>query len=472
MYFRKYFARNMLCLLFALAAAIGIAAAALAEPVLLDFTAAWCGPCQQMSPIVERLQAEGVRVQKIDYDQSPELVARYGVKGIPCYIVVDGERELARHVGSTSYEQLRRLYPQASAPRPAPRHVPQPNTPHRAWRYEKAEGKYRSVVRIKALNGPEYFLGSGCAIRWGKRLVIVTARHVIDGTKKVFVRGKTRDWECRVLGGDTDWDVAILEPQDQEAYSDFDLTEIARGDEGTIKRGDRLETCGFGGDDRLAVNSGIVVDFVYCDHPRKNKPDWVRVSGYARQGDSGGPVFNTQGELVGVVWGFEENQKLVVATQCGRLHVIMKYVLGPCPPQQYVQQACSQISQVVYERPLIPVQYAQPSPNIQVGLFRNDSPGGIFGGGCGPGGCGPRQPQQPEPAPMPQQPNVIVQADPRVGDSLERIDGKLDTVVQNTTPPVNPEDKSENENPPILAALAVLAGVVIGFVAYFAANKS
>lgn len=435
-----------------------------AEPVLLDFTASWCGPCQQMKSVGERLQAEGVKVQVVDIDRSPQLAAKHRVRGIPCYVVVDGDRELARHVGATSYEQLRRLYPSA---------VKQQAAPQRAWRYERVEGKYRSVVRVIAQAGPQRSLGSGCAVRWGTRLVIVTARHVIDGTKKVFVRGKTQVWECRVLGGDTDWDVVLLEPLNQAAYSDFDLTEIAWGNEGTIKKGQRLETCGFGSDDRLAVNGGLVVGFVRCGKAEDKKPDWVQVSGRARQGDSGGPVLNDKGEIVGVLWG--TNGEVVVATQCGRLHAIMKYVLGPCPPQQFLKQSYAQISYVVYERPVVPVQAAPAGSNIQVGLFRNGSPGGIFGGGgCGPGGCGPQQPQQPPmpslPEPPPQQPNIVVQADPRVGDSLERIDGKLDTVVQNTTPVV--EDAEEAKDvPPYVVAAIVAAGVVLGFVVYFAAQK-
>ena len=56
------------------------------EPVLVDISAVWCGPCKMLDPIVEELAGEWqgkVKVVKLDADQNPEILMRYGVLGIP-----------------------------------------------------------------------------------------------------------------------------------------------------------------------------------------------------------------------------------------------------------------------------------------------------------------------------------------------------------------------------------------------------
>lgn len=61
-----------------------------AMPVLVDFSAVWCGPCKMLDPIVERLATEWegkVKVVKIDADQNPNLLTRYGVLGIPTLLL-------------------------------------------------------------------------------------------------------------------------------------------------------------------------------------------------------------------------------------------------------------------------------------------------------------------------------------------------------------------------------------------------
>jgi len=83
-------------------------------PVLLDFTAAWCGPCRAMAPVVEKIaeqQAGKVRVLAIDADESASIAARYRVRALPTVIsFVDGQ-EHNRHTGATSMSTLLRLLP-------------------------------------------------------------------------------------------------------------------------------------------------------------------------------------------------------------------------------------------------------------------------------------------------------------------------------------------------------------------------
>lgn len=55
-------------------------------PVVVDFTAVWCPPCQMMAPVVEKLAGEfagKVKIGKLDTDENPDIAIRYGVSGIP-----------------------------------------------------------------------------------------------------------------------------------------------------------------------------------------------------------------------------------------------------------------------------------------------------------------------------------------------------------------------------------------------------
>lgn len=80
-------------------------------PVLVDFTAAWCGPCKLQGAILEELADKDVKVpiRSVDVDECPELAARYGIRGMPTLVLFEGGREKGRRLGLTKEAGIRAL---------------------------------------------------------------------------------------------------------------------------------------------------------------------------------------------------------------------------------------------------------------------------------------------------------------------------------------------------------------------------
>jgi thioredoxin 1 len=72
-------------------------------PVMVDFWAAWCGPCQSLGPVIDALAAEyagKLRVMKMNVDENRETPARYGIRGIPTLILFNEGQAVDRIVGA------------------------------------------------------------------------------------------------------------------------------------------------------------------------------------------------------------------------------------------------------------------------------------------------------------------------------------------------------------------------------------
>ena len=78
------------------------------KPVLVDFFATWCGPCQMMLPVVGEIakEADDFTVATLDIDENPAIAAKYGVMSVPTFIVFKGKEEKARMLGSMPKEMM------------------------------------------------------------------------------------------------------------------------------------------------------------------------------------------------------------------------------------------------------------------------------------------------------------------------------------------------------------------------------
>ena len=175
------------------------------EPILLDFQAAWCGPCRQMRPAIEQLINKGYPVREIDIDRSPDLAERYHVSAVPTFIVTDqAGRTLARTEGLQPAAELARMFLEAkakqdaSAPaetQPEARRLSAENTGDAAERQPEtttdnetdapaATGPvnprpWESVVRIKVHARGSIGFGSGTIIYSSpKEAIILTCAHI------------------------------------------------------------------------------------------------------------------------------------------------------------------------------------------------------------------------------------------------------------------------------------------------------
>jgi thioredoxin 2 len=89
-------------------------------PVLVDFWAAWCGPCRMVSPVLETLArryAGRVKLVKVNVDRAPEISRRFSVQAVPTLLLTDHGQVIARQAGAASEPVLRQWLDNALAAR-------------------------------------------------------------------------------------------------------------------------------------------------------------------------------------------------------------------------------------------------------------------------------------------------------------------------------------------------------------------
>jgi thioredoxin 1 len=87
--------------------------------VLVDFWAAWCGPCRMLAPTIEAIAerySDSVAVVKLNVDDSPSTAEAYGIRSIPTLILFSEGKEVERVIGATSKESISAMIEKHSRP--------------------------------------------------------------------------------------------------------------------------------------------------------------------------------------------------------------------------------------------------------------------------------------------------------------------------------------------------------------------
>ncbi|MGL2993793.1 thioredoxin [Flavobacterium sp. TSSA_36] len=79
------------------------------QPVLVDFFATWCGPCQMLAPILKQVKeslGDRITIIKIDVDKNQAIAAQYQVRGVPTMLLFQNGKQLWRQSGVVSKDEL------------------------------------------------------------------------------------------------------------------------------------------------------------------------------------------------------------------------------------------------------------------------------------------------------------------------------------------------------------------------------
>jgi S1-C subfamily serine protease len=319
------------------------------DVVLLDFTAGYCPPCQQMVPTIQKLQKEGFPIRKVDTTEQPNVTRQYNVDRIPTFILLVEGRETQRLTGLRSESELRRIMENAQEEldsRKTASAPPEPNPPKTARRREKeasgglrgilarlsnglvgnsrksgfqhptfraqspdqtseefsGEGLMAATVRVHVDGeGGKQDVGTGSIIHsvQGESIILTCAHLFRDSGSNpnvivdVFKDGRVLKYPAKVVRGNHHSDLAILQIQNKEPLPRVSLAPM---DEEVAEGASAFSI----GCNQGQPPSHLAVKVVSLDRYDVNIPSHLVCSVDPAVGRSGGGLFNDAGQLIGV----------------------------------------------------------------------------------------------------------------------------------------------------------------------------
>ncbi|MFM8581696.1 MAG: trypsin-like peptidase domain-containing protein, partial [Planctomycetaceae bacterium] len=303
---------------------------------VLNFTAKWCGPCREMSPVVSKLQRAGLPIQKIDLDEQQPLARRFGITSIPAFVLVIDGQVVRKLTGAQSEETLRGLC--AQVPAPAARAAEPSNLPTgppisgvtrtadapRGAAAPVSQGRgqspappkaavtrdpFQATVRLRVKDASGEDVGTGTVLAClDDTAYVLTCGHLFkhwnDATSQVVVElfntAAGQAIPGRKLAANLDADVAIVSLPISQSLPTCPLA--PRGTRPT--KGTNLLSVGCNGGKPPTVERHQVVAL-----NRYRGPDNLECTGIPVRGRSGGGLFNPAGEVLGVCMAEDPNYK-------------------------------------------------------------------------------------------------------------------------------------------------------------------
>lgn len=336
-------------LLFVLCVSIALSASSLAKTELLAFSSPHCGPCQQLKPVLEQMYRAGYPIQPVDVTKQPQLAQQFRVSRVPCLVMVIDGREVSRVPHGVNAAELQQMFaavgidPRKPAAAPQANRNPQPadRALRPAWINETqapvaqqqatvpqtqvagqqsvspaaaepdafAKKLLETAVRITLTDEKGQAFGTGTIIdtREGDALVLTCGHLFRESGDQPQVTIEVYEYQAdglkvtervaaHVESFDLERDVALVSFRPQKPVK---VAPVA------AHFGERINDkvwsvgCDLGADP-------TVRDSRVTDIDRYHGPPNIETSGAPIQGRSGGGLFNSRGEVIGVCFAADE----------------------------------------------------------------------------------------------------------------------------------------------------------------------